>query len=186
MKKYLLAIPLVLYPYSAFGALVGFFATLNKTDSVVLAALFPIICSLIWLAALICTVLIAIFSAVKKEDPTALSKLNMIIKLIHIPAYFLLFIMGMLLSMGGMFLGIFLPLVMFLDWGAICLSGTVGAVSASRAKADGMLTTGKAVIFGIMQFIYCFDVIFSIVLFVKILLVNRKRKRLSQQAENDL
>lgn len=86
-----------------------------------------------------------------------LARANMLIKLVHIPAYVFWFAVGILffLFMGA-------PLSFVMDVMAIILSGIVGLAAVLRCRVEGRLTTKAAVVNGILQFVFCADV-FSVV-----------------------
>lgn len=115
---------------------------------------------LLWLAGLAAG--LAVLLARNRWTVRELARVNLFIKLVHIPAYVFWFAAGILffLFMGA-------PLAFFMDVMAISLSGLVGLAAVTRCKKEGVLTGKQAVIHGILQFIFCADVVSAIILYRK-------------------
>ena len=115
---------------------------------------------------LVCSILLAVING-REQSAARSAKRNMIIKLIHIPAYLFHFILGLagtLMSVWGIGIVMFAVVI---DAVTIILSGIQAAGCAAR---NG---TGKAlsVICGIGSFIYCADIIIAVYMYI-----NAKRR----------
>lgn len=87
---------------------------------------------------------------------------NLIIKLIHIPAYVLWFAVGIatLLLLG--------PVIAFvMDVMAIALSGIVGLAAVLNCRKEGLWALEKAGLYGILQFVFCADVFCAVWIYHK-------------------
>lgn len=120
----------------------------------------------LWLVGLAAAVTLLVTK--KGWSPHALVQANMWIKLLQIPAYALWFLVGMLLFL---FMGALLAVLV--DAMTILLSGLVGLAAVRRCKEEGVLTADQAVTYGILQFVFCVDVVSAIILY-------RKSKEVSQ------
>jgi len=100
----------------------------------------------------------------KKKKSLEILRFNMIIKLIHIPAYLLIFVVGLICSLGILTIGITIVL-MILDGMTIILSGLIGLGGVISSLREDKLSIKKAVMHGILQFVYCADIISSIVIY---------------------
>lgn len=125
--------------------------------------------------ALICTGAIFIITAmncifnilsVKRNRWSAksLSLIGMIVKLIHIPAYVLLFIVG---AGGVVFIHLIaVSVIIFIyDCITILLSGNIVLLAILRAKAENRIKTIPAVMFSVSSYVFCIDIITSVLLY---------------------
>ncbi|HEX3017860.1 MAG TPA: hypothetical protein VHP31_08420 [Caproicibacter sp.] len=131
-----------------------------------------IFCGLLYLlifyaAALVCSVATFIIGLVKKWNPQELLHINMVIKLIHIPAYILIFIIGLVCLLTIFTFAISIVL-MILDSMTIFLSGLIGLGGIIRSYSENKLSKKAAVMHGILQFVFCADVISSIIVYRKV------------------
>lgn len=168
MKKYLLALPIFLFPYSLLFGLyclyTGFLmeSVFQNNGYLLILALF--LCTL---ASLAFTGALCARSLAKKTDAAEMAKLNMIVKLVHIPAYIAIFLLGavMLISVWG----IGFTIVFFLhDVAAIAMTGFIGAVAVVRAGAEGRILRRDAVLYAIGQFLFCIDIAACILLYLRV------------------
>lgn len=98
----------------------------------------------------------------KRWSAQELAQASMWIKLIQIPAYIFWFIVGAALFL---FMG---PLLAFvIDVMAILLTGILGLVAVLQCRREGILTRGQAVLYGILQFFFCVDIVAAIILYRK-------------------
>ena len=110
-----------------------------------------------------------------KYTARELTKMTMIFKLVQIPAFlfhFLIGAMGLLMSVWG--IG-FIMLAILMDVLSIFLTGMVGIGAAIACAKQKALSKGGAVIYAILNFIFCVDVVSSIIYFIVI------RQRSKQQ-----
>ena len=168
MKKYLLALPIFLFPYSLLFGLyclyTGFLmeSVFQNNGYLLILALF--LCTLVSLAF---TGALCARSLAKKTDAAEMAKLNMIVKLVHIPAYIAIFLLGavMLISVWGIGFTIVFSL---LDVAAIGMTGFIGAVAVVRAGAEGRILRRDAVLYAIGQFLFCIDIAACILLYLRV------------------
>ena len=100
--------------------------------------------------------------------PEKLAKLNMIIKLVHIPAYIIHFILGALGTLASVWGIGFVLWAIIIDLITIALSGThmlSCVISIIKHKAAN---TAISVVAAILSYIYCIDVVVAIVYYVYI------------------
>ncbi len=150
--KWLSPLYVAAFPYLCLWGIYGAQAVLHGNPFVWMG--------LLWLAGLAAG--LAVLLARNRWTVRELARVNLFIKLVHIPAYVFWFAAGILffLFMGA-------PLAFFMDVMAISLSGLVGLAAVTRCKKEGVLTGKQAVIHGILQFIFCADVVSAIILYRK-------------------
>lgn len=167
MKRYFSLLPVVFFPYSVSLALMCIFnndlmEALFQNNALFL--LFGIL--VLYVIALACSAIVFIISLVLKWDALELLRVNMIIKLVHIPAYLFIFLFGL-----GTLITIFTApislLLMLLDAMTIVLSGMIGLAGVIRGRSEKKLSTQAAVLLGFLQFIFCVDVMGAILLYRK-------------------
>ena len=115
---------------------------------------------LFWLAGLAAA--LSVLLTRKHWTARELALANMLIKLTHILAYMFWFAAGILffLFMGA-------PLAFFMDVLAISLSGLIGLAAVLNCGREGRLPAGKALLHGVLQFIFCADVVSAILVYRK-------------------
>ena len=90
----------------------------------------------------------------------------MIVKLVQIPAYAGILLLGMGFSLTVYFA---VNVVFFLfDVLTIALSGLLGVAAVSRAQEEGIFTKYHAERLGIFQFIFCVDVVASMISYCRL------------------
>ena len=161
MKKYIPCLPIILFPY-----LIGIILLCIFKGSIITNTFYSLIIALIvlYIISFICAVAVFITGIAGKRKSSELLRMNMVIKLIHIPAYMLIFAFGLICSLTIFTVGITIVLVL-LDGMTIALSGLIGLSGIVRGFRENRITKQRAVIHSILQFIYCVDVINSIILF---------------------
>lgn len=103
----------------------------------------------------------------KDDDYTAqdLLKSNRNLKLMQIPAYICNFILGI-----GILLTILISVyafgVIILDLLSIVLSGIWGTFCMLKLKKEQRISTGSTVLYSLLQFIFCIDVISAVLISV--------------------
>lgn len=176
MKKYLLFVPAMLYPYfivailfllfnrdSAPGRI--FWEGMNSIENNGLLLLILVL--LVWLGCIF-SIIIAFSRAVKnKWDTVKLLRMNMIVKLVHIPTYIFLFVLGLVCLMMIFTVGVTV-IIVILDAMTIFLSGMISVLTVSKGCTEKLFSPGKAVLFGILGFVYCVDVIEAVILYIKV------------------
>ncbi len=158
--KYYLLFPAGTFPYVLLFSLYGlFFKGVNPFFLLVLLFL-------LFLISFICNAVFFSLSMAQKWDAKRIALANMIVKLIHIPAYLAIFVLGVLFIISIFTYVISIFFILF-DVAAILLTGLIGVSAVIRARAEGKITDAFTVINGILQFIFCADVVSSIIAFVK-------------------
>ena len=145
----------------AFWMAVGMF---GETEPPVNPLLFI---GLFWMLGLAGAVVVFWQAAQGKWEGRRLAMANMIVKLLHIGHYVTMFLFA---ASGALILFLFPMLVaiaLAADVMTIALSGIVGLAGVVRCRAEGRLTTGAAVINGILQFVFCVDVFSAVWVFYK-------------------
>ncbi len=156
MKK-LLLIPVIIFPYlPALGVLLGKLFPEN-TDSTVFGVFF----ALLALATPVCNIIFMILS--RKDDPRGLIRAAFLVKLVHIPAYIVIFIFGAIAAiMIFMTLPLILMLILF-DYIALLSSNFISVFAlAKNVKNNKMLSVAAL----ICQFFFYADVISLFVLWI--------------------
>ena len=168
MRRYLKFFLIVFFPYLIVFALI---CTFNGCliDTVFHHNVYPLLLILIVLyaVALVCAVTTFIASLAKKRKLQEVLRINMIIKLIHIPAYLFILVVGLFCMITIFTFGITIVLMMF--YGAtIVLSGVIGLGGVIRSLRENKISIKVAVIHGILQFVFCADIISSIIMYRKV------------------
>ncbi len=123
--------------------------------------------AIVLLLALIATVTTAILAIKRQWSAKEVATANMIVKILQIPAYVLIFFEGIYFSMAMMLLTQILGIIFVIfDIIVIFMTGIMGAVAAWRTYKECNTDKTVTVILGIGQFIFCVDIIFSILLFL--------------------
>jgi len=162
-------------PYIAIASLfIIFFSTKNqlanyimesvfKSNALLLLALFAITVILSVILACICS-----FISIKNAwDPLAFSKTIMIIKLIQIPAFIIIFILS-LAFMLTIFTLPFAIALFFLDILSLLSTGFLNIAAIITASKNGEVNLKDNLWLAVLQFIFCADVIASIIFYLKL------------------
>lgn len=135
-------------------------ADIQDTGLIVILAI-AIICNIYALYAVISTVL----GAVKgKLEAKKLAKSNMIIKLVHIPAYIFHFVLGMIGLVASVWGIGFILWAILIDILTIALTGTIGLSASICSKREGKITGSSCIKYSILSYIYCADVVCAVLL----------------------
>lgn len=148
--KWLLPLYVAGFPYLCLWGLYGAQAALHGNPFGLMG--------LAWLAGLAAA--LAVLLTRRRWTARELALANMLIKLVHIPAYVFWFAAGMLLFL---FMGALLAFVT--DVMAISLSGLIGLSAILQCKKEGVLTGKQILLHGILQFVFCADVCSAIWLY---------------------
>lgn len=154
MKK-LLLIPVIIFPYLlTLGVLLG-----NLFPEAVAPIVFGVFIILFVLATPICNIIFIILS--RKDDPYDLIRAAFLVKLVHIPAYIIVFIFGVIAAiMIFMTLPLILMLILF-DCIVLFFSSSISVFAlAKNIKINKILS----VVALICQFFFCADIISLFVL----------------------
>lgn len=167
MKKLLPFTFIILFPYLIIFLIYSLF---NHTimeilfqNNIYVALLYLFI---FWFIALVSAIAICANNLAYKGNALELTRINMIIKLSQIPAYLLIFVAGLACILTIFTFAISFVL-MILDCAAIILSGLVGVSAVKRCHSEGILSTKGMVLHGILQFVFCADLVSAIIVFRK-------------------
>jgi len=116
-----------------------------------------------------------IANAVKGNNSSKdLALLTAICKLVHIPAFILHFLLGAL----GLFASIwgigFIAWAIVIDILTILQTGIMSITTAVRCAKEKVFSTTYSAIFSVLGFVYCIDVVSSILVFIKTSEANKK------------
>lgn len=167
MKKYVPVISIALFPYAVVFALYCIFSgflmenVFQNNGYLCLLALL-----LFWCAALICTVAVSVAAMVQKWDHVELCRVNMLIKLIMIPAYIVIFIIGVICILT-IFTIAFSVILVILDVMSMILSGIFGVSAIKRSYDSGAVSALEMIIHVVLQFVFCADIVSSVIVYHK-------------------
>ena len=168
MKRYLLLIPITLMPYALLFSLYCVFIDHYIIENLFCSnGLLLLLALLIFvLIAFVCTLIFTVVSINKENNSRRLAFANMLIKIIHMPAYIVIFVLGVLFFMTIFTFAFSIFFVLF-DLAAIFMTGLIGLAANSVEHRKG--ETGKvfAVINSILQFVYFADVVSAIMVFTR-------------------
>lgn len=94
----------------------------------------------------------------KKWDAASLAKTAWIVKLIQIPAYLAIFVLGVIF-LTSIFLFAFTLVLMLLDYASILMSGMLCSAAVINGSRSGKIRLKSNIWIIILQFIFCADVV---------------------------
>lgn len=94
----------------------------------------------------------------KKWDAASLAKTAWIVKLIQIPAYLAIFVLGVIF-LTSIFLFAFTLVLMLLDYASILMSGMLCSAAVINGSRSGKIRLKSNIWIIVLQFIFCADVI---------------------------
>lgn len=97
-----------------------------------------------------------------KWSAKELARTNMIVKLIQIPAYFIIFVMGLLCTVMIFTIGISLVL-MLLDAFCIGMTGLFACAAFHNLRKEQMISKEIQLLCSIASFVFCADVVTAII-----------------------
>lgn len=119
---------------------------------------------LTWLVCGIGAIWLVVLNTSSKTDVCTAARNNMIIKLVQIPAYILLFLVGVVFAMFVFTIFITFSIIL-IDVMAISLSGINGVFVVCKCGKTGLLKVDGAVLFSLSQFVFCVDVVCAVLLY---------------------
>lgn len=174
MKKYILLIPTLLFPYAILLVLISLFTSSNVPafsemweklfDNNAFVALGIIL--IVFVILLIINVSYVVVSLKNKWRSREMSKTLLILKLIQVPAYIGIFIIGLLCMLTVFTIPIALFLV-FLDYLCILLTGILMIPTIIRSYKENCISQVESIVYIILSFCLNLDVIVSIMTFVR-------------------
>lgn len=108
-----------------------------------------------------------VLSIRKSWDSLSLAKTAVIVKLIQVPAYLLIFVMGVLLLLTIFTIPFAIALFLF-DCITLCLTGLLTIAAAVNAARQRYITAKCAIWVGVLQFVFVADVVSTMVFFSKL------------------
>lgn len=157
MKKYIPLLLVVLFPYSV---IIGF--VMGPEPGALLIGTTLLVASGISLGYFL-------YALIKKPNIRNLSLACMLIKLLQIPAFVCIYLLGlgstMVFLVGGF---IYIVLLFIMDCIAVAQSGAIALACAVRAQKENRISKNEAILYAICSFIFVIDVVICIVLYRKI------------------
>ena len=169
MSKYIKNLPIFLYPY-AYLILVVLIMLIGKYEDFFESIPNEIGGFIFWgiifgfnTYCLVRAILNTVLTIKGKIDLKDMAKLNMVTKLIHIPAYIFNFILGVIGALLGLWGIGFFVIAVFADLFTIITTG-VNAIGLNvRLPKEKVTGVGLAVLYCILNFVYCADVVVAII-----------------------
>ena len=176
IKRYLPLIMVIFFPYfiPVFGALGLSIKPLGEIVFAGEGALLLVSCFLMYIIALICSLLVLIISLVKKRDSQEMLHTNMVVKLWHLPAHLIIFFIA--LSSFVVRANLFAVILIFLNCAIVLLSGLVGLGGLIRGFCEKKISLCMLIVHGVFQFVFFADVISSILVRRKVKLAPEKQE----------
>ncbi|MBQ8837202.1 MAG: hypothetical protein IJ002_06830 [Clostridia bacterium] len=168
--KNLLIIPSALFPYVVIALLCAVFGATYITDTVpaldnsYYMLFILLILAFAILISLVTSIGLTVFTVCGKANPLSVAKTVMIAKLVQIPAYIVIFLFC-LIGFSNIFLLAFVVVLAFLDCITIFMTALPNAAVAFDSARKSKMTKEKAILLGILQFVFVADIIASIVLY---------------------
>lgn len=116
---------------------------------------------------MILTVICVTFSQVQKWDAYVLAKTMAIIKIIHIPAYVVIFIVGAFCALTIFSLPFTVLLAVF-DYILLVMSGVMTSSAVVLAINQNSQISKKYYFLAVLQFVYCIDAVAAWILYLKL------------------
>lgn len=174
-KNFWLVIPTVLLPYLTLFALATIFlASEYPSFKAIMESVFhgnAILLIITLLLYCLITAALSVFYFItgirKSKDAVSLAKIAMIVKIIHIPAYILIFFLGIML-MITIFTIPFTFGLFLLDCFSLFLTGLMTVAAVINAVRQGLLKPKNSLWIIILQAIFCADVVATIFFYLKL------------------
>ncbi len=158
----ILNLPITLYPYGYMISIAVMLILDSEDAGLIPFVVFLVLHPLVWAA------LIANFRTMKNISSKSIATLNMVNKLVQIPAYIFHFIVGIFgaaMSIWG--IGFFL-FAIIIDIISIVISGTFSLAATIALYKQKKISLPLAIFAGIASYIYCIDVVAVIVVKVAV------------------
>ncbi len=166
MIRYMLSFPVLLFPYTLLGALYLLLSCSAVMDRVFMGNAYLLLGALLGygILAFVCAVAVALLTLACRTDAHAAARLNLIVKLCQVPAYVVIFVLGLLflITVLGMMFALFF---MLFDCLAIAMTGLIGAAASLRGAAQKKNGRGLSVLLGLFQFVFVADLAAAVALF---------------------
>lgn len=168
MKGFLPYIPALLFPYLTAAMVLCLFFGGEVVDALFAGNIWRGIVLLIlyYFVSLVFTAALSIRKIAGGCEARSCARYSMILKLAQIPAYITLFIIGLGCLITIFTFGITFALIVS-DCMAVFLSGIAAVPSVITSARERKLTAAESVIFGILGFVFCADVVSAVVVYRK-------------------
>ena len=158
---------LMIWPYLTAGAIFTLLATENQSAgvSIVLLGLLTIV---------VYVVNIVNACTYKREDAGRQAFWNMLVKLVHIPFYLVMFVLGLMFLAASalpalIFVSPFIVIMcVIIDYCLMVTSSMYGINALIRARTNGLVSTKFGVFHTVLHFLFFLDMISAIIIFIKI------------------
>ena len=168
MKRYLPLSMVILFPYIIIGLPVFSGVTGIGAEMVFAGegAMLLALWFLLYVIALLCSLIVLIVSLIAKRNSQEMLHTSMVVKLVHLPAYILIFVAALLYLIWAA--PGFTILIFALGFMIAFLSGLIGLGVLIRSFCEKRISIGTAIVHGILQFVFLADIISSVFLYRKI------------------
>lgn len=180
-KLAFVSIPIVIVPYLALLALATiFFSTSSPFFSSIMESVFDnnalyLIAALLLYCLLTGALSVVCFSAsmYKKWDALSLAKTAMVMKLVQVPAYVLIFALGAVFVMTIFTIPFSIGLFV-IDCLSMFMTGLFTISSVIATIRNNIFARKEVVWVMLLQFVFCADVISSVIFYIKLKRVNKQ------------
>ena len=181
-KLFMISVPMVLTPYLALLSLATiFFSTKIPFFNYIMESVFDsnalhLIAALLLYCLLTCVLSVVCFfvSIYKKWDAISLSKTAMIMKLVQVPAYVLIFVLGVVFIIT-IFTIPFSVGLFIIDCLSVFMTGLFVISSVIATIRNNTFTLKEVIWVIILQFVFCADVISSVIFYNKLKKANQQQ-----------
>lgn len=167
MKRFLLLMPVMIQPYILLFALYSIFINQYIVERFFgnngLWLLFVIFVTIV--ISFICTLVYMPFCLAKGWGARQTAFFNMLIKLVQIPAYLAIFVLGVLFFIT-IFTYAFSVFFVLFDCITIFLTGLVGLTANLRLYKERKCSGSFAALNSVCQFVFCIDVISAVIVYI--------------------
>ena len=166
MLPYFLALPALLFPYSILGMLYCLFSGVLMESVFQNNGWYGVLALLIWAMLGFAGAVGAGISGYRMFDCRRMARFTMWVKLLQIPAYCIIAVLGALFTFTIFTIGFTIAFAFF-DVLAIAMTGILGAFSVGKCHRKGLLNRADWLVYTLLQFVFCVDVVSSILLYRK-------------------
>lgn len=173
MKKVILVLNTI-FPYLVLSLLIlvfGYGRGITFIDSVwenifSKTIVIPVLLLLVIIAVTYILNIVYMIYALKSHKNMSLTKANMIVKLIQIPAYVLIFIIGVICAVTILMIPISL-LLFIIDILSVGMTGMFAAVAFANMRKNGIIEKNEQIKSSVLSFVFCVDVLVAVNAFLK-------------------
>lgn len=181
-KLFMISVPMVLAPYLALFTLATiFFSTKIPFFNYIMESVFDsdalhLIATLLLYCLLACVLSIVCFfvSIYKKWDAISLAKTAMIMKLVQVPAYVFIFALGVVFIIT-IFTIPFSVGLFIIDCLSVFMTGLFVISSVIATIRNNTFTLKEVIWVILLQFVFCADVISSVIFYIKLKRANQQQ-----------